>query len=361
MPRITKVLNKRFISILLIIVFSLFLFATNHSKAAPQAITTMSDKMTRTQKSVASNHEMIFRTPTGSDLANSTIVITFPSDFVATGVVFGDMDLFHGATNPPSTELTLAATPSATAWGAAFSTRVLTLTHPSDAAAGDIAANDYVLLKIGTNAASGANQLVNPTTSANYVVILEAKTGATLNDYATFAVAIIEKDQVLVYGEVGPTITFSLSAFEVNLGSIAKAGISTGTPDIDLTIGTNAQNGYVLYINNVGDGSSPGLYSATAVTPYLIPSATANLQAGQEGYGINAVGKSGTPTINAPFADNTANNVGGLLLTQQTLAHHDDLMLVSDVITVHHKAAVSLTTPAGHFVDTVTYVATGRF
>lgn len=350
--------------LLLLVVFtSVFAYSL---RAQAAALTTLSDVMSRSKVGEASDHTITFRTPTGAGDTTDLIVITMPDGFTIGTVDYTDIDVLHGASNPPSTELTLAATASGTAWGAAFAGQVLTLTHPTDGAIEDIAANDYVLVKIGLNATGGNAQIANNSSDASYMIQVDVGPTGNFDDTGKIAVQIVTNDQVVVTGSVDPSITFSLSGNTTAFGVIPTNSVDTSDTNIVLTAGTNADNGYIIYVNDAGNGTNPGLYNSAG--DYLIGSSTsafANgptaLAGGTEGYGIRAAGTSGTPTIDAPYNNGSAGTVGGLELTQQALAHHDGNMTANDEITVYHHAAIAAFTSSGSYTDTITYVATGRY
>lgn len=360
-----KNFSKNRILLIGLILLMAFTYSTT-SRVDAASLTTLSDKMSTVKVNTAANHEIIFRTPSGADLATDLIKITMPTGFTIGTVDYTDIDVLHGAANPPATELTLAATASATDWGAAFSGQVLTLTHPTDAAAGDIAANDYVMVKIGLNATGGNAQITNHTDAGSYVIQIDVGPSGSPTDTAKIAIVTVTNDKVVVTGLVDPSITFSLSANATAFGSMLVSSVDTSDTNIVLVCGTNADNGYMIYVNDTGNGTNPGLYNAAA--DYTIGSTTAAfangptvLSTGVEGYGIRAQGTAGTPTIDSPYNNAASGTVGGLEVVQTPLAHHDGNMTANDSITVYHHAAVAAFSAAGNYTDTITYVATGRF
>src|SRR3989344_6058557 len=106
--------------------------------ALAAALTAKSDTMSSSKISTASSHTIKFTTPTGAADSTDTIIITFPADLDFTSKVISSVTFTHGATTGLENTETLAATPSATAWGAVFSgtaNRVFTLTAPTDGVA----------------------------------------------------------------------------------------------------------------------------------------------------------------------------------------------------------------------------------
>ncbi|MCC7522350.1 fibronectin type III domain-containing protein [Candidatus Uhrbacteria bacterium] len=130
--------------------------------ASAAVLTGRRDIMSRQQPGQASNHEIRFITPTGVDSPTDTITLSFASSFNLSSIGFGDIDLFHGAITGFETTESIAAVAAAGVWGASISGDVITLTAPTDAVLGEIAASDIVFIRIGTNAVGGSNQIINP-------------------------------------------------------------------------------------------------------------------------------------------------------------------------------------------------------
>jgi len=148
--------------------------------------------------STAANHEFRFVTPTGVDAAADTISLSYAGGYVFGSVAFGDVDFLHGPTTGLETNETLAASPAAGTWGVAFTSSTITFTAPTDAAAGEIAINDIVTIRIGTNAAGGVNQITNPSIAQVTQIVL----GGTFGDSNTIGVPIIDDDTVSVTATV---------------------------------------------------------------------------------------------------------------------------------------------------------------
>jgi len=143
----------------------------NIYKAIAAELIMASVSLTAQEVSQTGNTTIRFRTPTGVDAATDTITITWPTGFDVSSIILTDIDLSHGAVSGYETDETLAATPAAGVWGAAWAGQVLTFTAPTDAAGGEIGVNDYVVVEVGTHASfggAGSNQVTNPATSGAY-------------------------------------------------------------------------------------------------------------------------------------------------------------------------------------------------
>lgn len=314
------------------------------------SLTSLSDTMSRVKISTASNHTIKYNTPTGV-AAGQTMTVTFPAGFNMSSVAFGDVDVSWGPSTGAENELTLAAAPSGATWGAAVAGQVLTITSGT----GTMTVASKVIIEIGTNATAGGtgvNQITNNPSAATYTFSI----GGTFGDTGKIAVVIVTDDQVAMSASVDPSITFSLSANASAFGSLSTGSVTTSSPNITLTIGTNANSGYTLTVQDQGSGAAAGLYNAGA--SYNIASASALLAIGTEGYGIQAA--SATATIPGPY-NVSGNNVGQLQRTPQNLATYNSSTSASHTVTVTHLAAISASTKAGSYADTLTYIATGNF
>ncbi len=164
------------------------------------ALTSITDAMTREQIQAGSNHEIRFTTPTGVDASSDTITLTFASGFNISTITFADIDLMHGLTGTETNE-TIAATAAAGVWGAAISGETITLTAPTDAAVGEIAAGHKVDIRIGLNAAGGTQAIANPSLANNYVLSI----GGTFGDIGSTILPILSTDKITVIAVVPDT------------------------------------------------------------------------------------------------------------------------------------------------------------
>ncbi|GIW66538.1 MAG: hypothetical protein KatS3mg095_0436 [Candidatus Parcubacteria bacterium] len=166
---------------------------------------------------------------------------------------------------------------------------------------------------------------------------------------------------VTVSATVGTSVTCNLSTTTTNFGTIDTNAVYTSSPNVTTTVSCNPAAGCKVEINDQGSGSQPGLWNSTA--SHLIPSpdsafsATANLSAGTEGYGIQAAttsaGSGATLSLNSRYVQ-TGNTVGGLTTTTIQLASSTSPTANREIV-VTHKAAVSGLTSAGNYQDTITY------
>lgn len=335
------------------------------------SLTSVSDTQTRLKEGVASNHEIKFTLTAGTTvIQNETITITFPSAYSATldGIDCGDIDLMDDAAQETMATTGGGCTATTTAWGASVSTRVLTLTAPSNSAT-YIDGSSVVTIKIGTNAIeveTGNTQIVNPATEGTYVISI----GGGFGDTGSFAVAILDAandDQVAMSATVDPSITFALSVHTSNFDTLAPGVVDTANTNITLTVGTNAAGGYTVNVKDVGNGTNGGLWASAASS--IIGSADASYNATGDldsvavGYGIQAsctAGCTTNPDVQSDFRQ-AANTVGRLRVTDDLLVNYTSSLSADHTIQVVHKAKAGTYTKAGSYTDIITYIATGRF
>ena len=333
------------------------------------AVTSHKDTLSRLKASTASNHEWQFVSPTGVNATTDTIIYEFDvagTAFNLTGVVLGDIDLLEDTDGTPGncsgtlTQEVLVSTDTAATneWLVTISTVNDTITV-GPAAANDTgaltAANACIILRVGTNASGGTNQITNAVAATYQMGI----TGA-FGDTGETAVQIITDDQVAATATVDETISFSISAVSIAFGTLTTAnarwanttaGSATEVTAHTLIASTNATNGYVITV----DGST---LTSSGNTVTAIGATAAASSPASEQYGIKATAAGGTGTVTAPYA--TAN------YALDTAAFPDQLASAAGTTadttyTLTYVANIAAMTEAGSYTSTLTYTATATF
>ena len=354
--------------VIIIQIISLVLFFGYPQKARADALTALSDTMSRladsTPTPVNSDHTIRFTTPSGATDATDTIEITFPASFSVTSVDYSDIDLHWGGSDGLLNSATLLGTADATHWGAYFTGQVLSFDHATDGAFEDIPATNKVVVEVGLNAASGDQQIDNHATAATYIISI----GGDFGDTGKIAIVILTDDQVQLTATVDPSITFSISDTTSAFGALSVGSVTNSSPDIILTVGTNAGVGYTVTVRDTGSGADPGLYNATASPPDIIGSTDVayadgptTLANGVEGYGLYVLSTTGSPTVAGRYNGGGGTKVGGLEIIDTTIISRITSMSANDTATIRHRAAIATFTAAGSYSDTLTYIATGNF
>ncbi len=229
-----------------------------------------------------------------------------------------------------------------------------TFTEVTITTTGAIAAGNAIVI----NGITATNPPDVSTSTNQYVIDVQD----TVGDDGYMAIPMVTNSTVTVTGRVTPSITFSLSSNSTSFGILQLGLVNTSTAATDLTLSTNAKDGAQITVYDQGDGTNPGLYNSLASA--TIPSSTATLAAGTQGYGIQGSvgsisGSVGTIAVSSPY-NGTSDAVGGLTRTPSTLATTTTPVYNVEVI-VNYLASISVTTPAGLYTDNVTYLASGNF
>ncbi|MEO5646660.1 MAG: hypothetical protein ABIO57_00300 [Candidatus Paceibacterota bacterium] len=350
---------KKLISNILILSVIVSMMPATALIATAASLSAMSDTMSSQTISANSSHVIRFTTPTGAGTTAQTIVITFPSGFNFTSKTIGTVSFTHGASTGAESTETLAASPSATAWGAAFSGTsnvILTLTTPTDGVGSAVLApNDKVIITYdSTNS-------INPGTAANYAITLNAN-----GDTGSITVPIITNSQVAITATVDQSLSFSVSNNAIGFGSLTTSNSRFATSNglgasaeptnaHTLSASTNAASGYSVAVS--GATLTSGANTITA-----IPGATATaLAPATEQFGIRGNLASGSGSLVAPFNGAAGSyGFGTSPLTTQPFASSSGASATS-VYNVNYAANIAALTEAGSYTTTLTYVATANF
>jgi hypothetical protein len=232
--------------------------------AEAASIQSASDTLSNSAPSAASNHTVAFQTPNGLAIGE-TITVTFPAQFTMGSVAEGDIDIYVNG-NSSST----AASAAAATWGVDVTGQIVTFETPTDMG---VASATPISIRIGTNAAGGNDQILNPAaTTTTYEITI----AGTMQDSGAVRVAIV--DQVTVSASVDTSLTFSVSGVTASqgvngtttTGETAANTLPFGTLDANggpetlahyLAVETNATNGYIVTVEQTGD-----LQSSTGAT-----------------------------------------------------------------------------------------------
>ncbi len=160
---------------------------------------------------------------------------------------------------------------------------------------------------------------------------------------------------------LGGTVSCNTSPSSVSFGNIDASAVYTASPNITASSTCSDPLGCTIQVNDVGSGSSPGLYKSTTPT-YVIGSVNGTLVAGTANYGIQAAtttsGSGAVLTVSPSYAV-TGNTVGGLTLSATTLASSTSSYTGREIVTTT-KASSANMTYSGSYSDTITYSCIGN-
>lgn len=351
---------------LAIILWSLGLPSFRFAEAAN--VTSFSDTLSTSEPSVVSNHTISF-VATNGVAAGQTITLTFPAGFNMGSVAFGDIDFTINGTDQ-----TLAAAPSGATWGAAVSGQVLTLTSGT----GVVTSGQTVVIEIGTNATfgtTGTNQITNPgvgsyeidatsgtldSGSTRVAIVAVVTVTASVDTVFQFTVTGVAGNQSVNGTTTGGTTT----ATNIPFGVLQSGSASTAAQD--LTVITNASNGFVVTV--VADGqltSSTGAdidsfaNGGNQVSPaaWSAPSGTVGLE--------NTYGHWGITSDDTDYFAATETYVAASTTPVSVFAHTgpiDGTVTGQGTTRVGYTVQISsLQEAANDYTATLTYVATPVF
>lgn len=184
-------------------------------------------------------------------------------------------------------------------------------------------------------------------------------------DWAT-SVVTSNADQITVTASVSASMTFTLSANSVALGSLASGSTTAGSA-VTETISTNARNGWVSWVKSGTDGGSGvgALHSTSANADIDSPGShngTPETLTSTGGYVLDVNTGSGTPTIAAEYDGSGADDGGHISQGQFRQTAHATAPAAANTVTLVVKARAATTSPAASdYTDTLTVVAAGSF
>ncbi len=232
-----------------------FLAVTSFVRQVTAAsISPATDEITSLRISAQANHTVNFKTPSGIDAPTDTITINLLA-FNTGSVGVGDIDIFHGPVSGLEIPDAHAALPGIGVWGINIGGGTVTLTPPTDSAPGQVLPNDFITIRIGTNAVGGLNQIINPAIAGMVLINISGGFG----DSGQIAADIINDDGVNIVATVSgsPTITY-----------ISPNQVTQGTPGFTLAIyGNGFQPTSVVRLD--GSDRVTTFASSTALTAQI--------------------------------------------------------------------------------------------
>ncbi|MEO0077146.1 MAG: hypothetical protein ABIK19_05720 [candidate division WOR-3 bacterium] len=342
-----KTLFKTIVKITLIsmvLAMSMFQFSL---PAQAGALTNIKDTLSRLQKGVDANHAIAFTTATALT-GGDTIKIQFDPDTDAF-TLKATLD----AADLTVTGMTLVSTCDG---GGDEVTVAFDKTAPDENITFTVCEGDTVSAGAKTVTVSN-NEITNPASSGSYKIAITT----SQQDSGSLVVAIIENDQVQITATVDPTFTFSISPNTCALGTLTTANVKRCT--YTSTVSTNAVSGYTATVIAEG-GANYHLDLDSDNTKWINDVSDGTVNANNEEYGLATdVGEGAFPDYdNDENGCNEDTSEPAAAITDSTKTYSIASEPVNnDVVTLCHIAAISSTTEAGTYSQTVTLVATGTF
>lgn len=259
--------------------------------AEAASITNARDTLSNSAPSAGSNHTISFITPNGLTIGQN-IQLVFPGSFSLASIDEDDIDILVASSSSSTASSAGVAT-----WGVATTSTTITLTTPTNMG---VPSSTPIVVRIGLNAVdfgTGNAQITNPSATSSYVISIEG----SMQDSGQVRVAIV--DQVTVSASVDASLTFSVAGV-ANGATVNSSPTTTATSTTpvtlpfetvavntsktlaqDLTISTNATNGWTVTVQQTGelqsttgatiDGFTDGTYTTTPAA-WSAPSANIN-------------------------------------------------------------------------------------
>lgn len=142
--------------------------------------------------------------------------------------------------------------------------------------------------------------------------------------------------------------------YNLSIGSLTVGSVTTATDKVWVDVATNAEYGGFVYVY----GTNNGLRSDN--TNYTITSATANLAAAEDGYGIQAANSSGLTPV-SPY-DGSSDTVGAVNATIREVFNTASSAVINGRGSMTIKVKTSATTPASNdYTDILTLISSASF
>lgn len=340
---------------------SIFMGVVESANAA--FISNFSDTQSTVKINSNSRHVLKFTSPTGAQVSNNTVIITFPSSsgYVFTNKATSTITFTHGASTGLENTESFGGVQTASLWGIAFSgtaSTTLTLTAPTDGVGtAAVAPGDKLIITLD------ASNAANPSAAATYQL---GVTG-TFGDVGTTTVAIITNDAVAINALVAQTISFAISANSIDFGTLStgavryasstnSAGDALETIAHTLAVGTNAPSGYTI----TASGTTLTSQQNSAFTISEIGATPASSTASTEQFGLRATKAGGVNgTIAAPYAQTTSYGYNATS-SAQTFAS-GTTATATETYSLRYLANIAAVTEAGNYATSIIYVATANF
>lgn len=338
--------------------------------ARAEQITDASDTLSDSRPSTASNHTIEFTTANGM-LSGQTLTLTFETfDLTALGGT-SDIDVaFNGAATTTAT-----TTAAAGVFGYTGPVgQVITLTSPTDG----VASSTRLTILIGTNAASGDNQIVNPAATTSYAITI----GGSMQDSGEVRAAIVEA--VTVSASVDTAFDFTVAGVGSgqSITGVATTTVAASTFDTlpfgtltinqsavlahDLSVSTNAANGFSVTVEQSGDLVSStgadinsfidGAYTDTP-TAWTAPAATVGVDTTYGHWGLTSDDSDYSATADRWVAASTTPRT---IFSNTTVA--DGTGAGDGITRVGYQIQISALQEAGNDYSTeIRYIATPQF
>lgn len=333
-------------SLLLLVLYPLF-----SPQSAHATVTRSFVRFNRLATGAAISGTACLKTDTVGTETN--VVIVFPLDWTISSTASNWTVTTTNLPVDPDDNLT-----TATAWpgiGTATSVNGLSVVFPGT----NLTASVFYCFNF-TGASSTVGAAGNDKTGQ-----LKTQGGSPYVDTVNYATSVVASgaDQITVTASVSATMSFSLSANSIALGTLSTGSVISG--NVTMTVGTNAPDGFLSWVQGTNTTGGSGLRSTVASSTITSPGSfdgTPTDLASNTGVVIDAVPGTNTPTINGEYDGNGTTSGGyfdgGIFHQMAYLTGAQS----GTTVTINVRAKIASTQPAASdYTDTLVVVAAGSF
>ena len=194
---------------------------------------------------------------------------------------------------------------------------------------------------------------------------IKTQGGAPYVDNFGYATSVVASgaDQITVTASVSATMTFSLGANSVSLGTLPTASVTSGTA-ITQSVSTNARNGWASWVKSTNGALNSAISSGTIASPGTSNNSPESLAA-QDGYVLDVnINTCSGCTVAAEYNGADTSSGGHLNAAasgfSQTASQTAPASANTVDLVVRAKSA-STDPAASDYTDTLTIVAAGSF
>lgn len=290
---------------------------------------------------------------TNTSGTETNVVIVFPLDWTISGTASNWTTSTTNLPVDPDDNVT-----AATAWpgiGTATSVNGVSVVFPGT----DLTTNVFYCFNF-----TGASSTVGAA-GDNKTGQLKTQGGAPYVDTVNYATSVVSSggDQITVTASVSATMTFSLNSNSIALGTLSTGSVTSGS--VTMTVGTNAPDGFLSWIQGTnttgGSGLRSTVASSTITSAGSFDGSPTDLTS-NTGVVIDAVPGTNTPTINGEYDGNGSSSGGyfdgGIFHQMAYLTGAQS----GTTVTINVRAKIASTQPAASdYTDTLVVVAAGSF
>jgi len=249
----------------------------------------------------------------------------------------------------------------ATGWltiGTASNVTSQTVTFPS----GDLTVGTLYCFDWTNSAAVKVNTSVSSTNTGS--VTTQTSAPATI-DTANYVTVSVAADQINVSAQIPQSFSYAINNTSDNLGSLVTGSVNSSPSPRQVTINTNAANGWMLWGQDLN--ATPGLHSAAGnyTIGWTTPGTNSTISGSTEGYNMGAqatqTSGTGTLTVAAPFVGGSSGKGGGLDGTLRTVVSSTGTANGAVVTLTNNVTLSATTTAATDYADTITLPAAAMF